>query len=198
MRQLEVAVLIPTIWKRKEYLVKCVKSIADSDYGAISLYLIDGKHKYVATVNNALANINADAVLLGNDDQEYYPDCISRAMGAMTRNFPSLNGMVGIRQEHGSTEYGVSLIGKNLIRHFPGNAIMCPDYVNYFNDQELWEYTKKISKFYFCKQAVVIHHMPKDETRKIMRTSWDKDETMWRERQELGYLWGADFRRIYQ
>jgi len=190
---MNVTVIIPTLWLRPVLLNKCILSLANSDYNPISLFIGGGQLGYVKTVNRMLSEIDVDFVLMGNDDQEYYPNCITIAVKAMTENFPDGDGMIGIRQEHGGTEYGVNLMGRKFIGRFPKNAVMCPDYTNYYSDQELWEYAKSINRFYFCKEAVAIHHMPKDKTRKAICSTWDKDEEIFGKRQQQGLLWGVNF-----
>ena len=190
---MNVTAIIPTLWLRPRLLKRCVTSLAKSNYSPISLFLGHGQLRYVQTVNKMLFEIDADFFLLGNDDQEYYPDCIPIAVKAMMENFPDTDGMIGVRQEHGGTQYAINLLGRKFIHRFPKNAVMCPDYTNYYNDQELCVYARSIDRFRFCEEAVAIHHMPKDKTRKAMRSTWDKDEKTWEKRQRLGLLWGKNF-----
>ena len=192
---MSATVIIPTLWKRPALLNRCIESIANSSLKA-SLHLSYGNKGYATTVNKALREVNPEFVLMGNDDQEYYPSCISIAAGTLISRFPDLDGMVGIRQEHGGTIYAITLIGRAFVNRFRSRAIFCPDYTNYYQDQELYEYAKSVGKFYFCEKAVAIHHMPGDETRAAMNSTREEDKRVWATRREKGLLWGSSFNQI--
>ena len=190
---MHILVASPTLWARKDLILKVTASVMNGSYRPVSLYYESSGGGWVKNANRIIAQSDTDAVLFGSDDQEFYPDAISVAVEALKERFPDTDGMVGIRQEHGGTEYGVRLLGRKFIERFPTKEVECPDYINYFSDQELWEYTKSLNRFHFCENAVVKHHMPKDTTRNAMWATWDRDEYTWRKRQERKLLWGREF-----
>jgi len=195
---MHVLVACPTLWLRTESASRLALSVANSTHEHVSLYY-DGDEGsgFVEKINRITAQIDADAVLYAGDDQEFYPDCIEMALASLAEHFPDTDGMIGLNQEHGSTVYGIRLLGRKFLERFPQKAAECPDYTNYFGDQELWEYAKSVDRFYSSRAAIAKHHMSKDRTREIMRSSWEKDEATYHRRRHLGLLWGRDFERIW-
>jgi len=194
---MRVAAIIPTLWLRPELTERCIGSIAQSTVKeGVSVHIEYGKHGYVRTVNGMLASVDADAVMLLNDDQELYPDCIEKAITALKDKFSDTDGIIGIRQEHEGTRYAITFIGHKFCERFPNHAIFCPDYINYHNDEELFTFAQSIEKFHFCPEAVAIHHMPKDKTREAMHSTREQDKETWEKRQAQGLIWGKQFEVI--
>jgi len=213
---MKVTVLITT-YDREELLRKCIKSIKDSYYEDISIFVIvDGNkalyHKllsenmpmlfneermdYVYAMNRALRHMEiTDAILYASDDLEFAPDCISKAVQMLQENFPDGDGLIGLNQQN--RRYGsksaFGLVGKKFINRFPDCQMFCPKYVHYGSDTELGNYARSLGRFRFCEEAMLLHFIVKDETDRLVRPVRKIDEALRESRESKGLIWGKKF-----
>lgn len=152
-----------------------------------------------------------DAVLWCVDDVELYPNTIAEAVACMIKNFPDLDGVVGLKQEcPGRPEYtfkwfGQCLIGRKFIERYTksGHEVCCPDYHHFYQDEELWEFASGLGKFVNCEEALLKHYHPGflpeelDSTHPMVRGSIkDIDNATYGERKHKNLLWGESWKRV--
>jgi len=150
-----------------------------------------------------------DAMVWIVDDTELLPDCLEKLNTTFLKNFPDGDGMVGISQlypllqaEVHWKENGQCAIGKCFIERFPQRQVCCPDYIHFYQDEEVLEYARSINKF-ALSDAQLIHYHPSfysaemDETHKIPRDDIKaKDTNVYHKRKRLGYTWGKSWRLV--
>ncbi len=142
------------------------------------------------------------------DDTELLPDCLETLNRVCTKHFPDKDGMVGISQvyplcpEVHWKENGQCAIGKKFIERFPNRQVCCPDYVHFYQDEEVLEYAKSINKF-VLSTGKLIHHHPAfyrnemDETHKIPRgETHNKDRATYLMRRKKDLIWGKNWELI--
>lgn len=153
--------------------------------------------------NKCLNLLKSDALCYLNDDIELYEDTISNICDIYPQYFPDFDGILGIHQtnlpESQVVKTAFGIIGKKYISRFPENQVYCPDYYRFFGDYEMYLYAKEIDKFKYNKKIKLKHFHPAfdlrmvDDTHKNVRKWLPIDKIIFRERQELGWLWGKDF-----
>lgn len=218
--------------KKMERLLKSIKENTFQDYEIVVMVdnndvetvnyfkntkiykRLNKRHEYVIGNWNKFIrefHLKAEMLILLVDDVELFPDCIQNAVNCMNSNFPDLDGIVGISQcapEHPRytwMPYGQVLIGRNFIeRYKPVNYQVCmPDYLHFYQDEELWKYATALNKFVLCKEAMLIHYHPgfyreeKDETHKLIRVPEikGKDIKTYNLRKSKGLIWGQSWER---
>lgn len=152
-----------------------------------------------------------DAVLWCVDDVELYPQTILNAYCALIKNFPDLDGVVGLKQEcPGRPDYtfkwfGQCLIGRKFIERYTieGHEVCCPDYKHFYQDEEMWEFADSINKFVNCEDAIIKHYHPAylneelDSTHPMVRGSIMQIDNATRfERQQKNLIWGQSWKRV--
>lgn len=213
---MHIDILIPT-YDRLEPLKKCIKSIVDSDYKNLStVIIVDGNKKmldglkdepieilfnpermdYVFSINKAMKHTAGDAVLYASDDLLFWPDCISNAVKAMKEHFPDTDGLVVLKQVHKESGSAFGLLGRKFINRFPDSAVFCPEFIHYAGDTELKRFARSIERFYQCREAIVDHSRPHDNTRTLAREVKRHDKRTHSRRKERRFIWGYNFERI--
>ncbi|MBA7716572.1 hypothetical protein ES703_125646 [subsurface metagenome] len=138
------------------------------------------------------------------DDLVFHPSCLSHAVYAMQNRYPRGLGVIGINQLQGGSpkgrKYAFTLMNREYIDHFPGRIVFCPDYIHYRSDMEHGIYAQTIRKFTVCLAAKV-EHVSKgsrlnDRTTQLGKMVYKRDRHTWHMRQERGYLWGKNFKRL--
>jgi len=210
---MKVTVLIST-YNREEFLMKCIKSIKESYHKDVCIFIIvDGNkalyHKllsenlsvlfneermdYVYSMNRALRHMEiTDAVLYASDDIEFAPDCISKAVQALSENFPDGDGVIGLKQQNRpyGSKSAFGLVGNKFINRFPDRQIFCPKYIHYGSDTEIAVFARTLGRFMFCEEAILLHAKLKDETDRLARTVLKKDDILRKDREAKGLIWG--------
>lgn len=213
--QMHVNLIIPT-YDRVQALKDCVQSIMKSTYEDKSIIVvIDGNRQminelidepiavrfspqrkdWIWNMNRALNSFISDGIIYASDDIVFQPDCISIAVKALQERFSDGDGLVAFKWkgiENESPAFG--LMGRKFIERFPERAVFCPDYIHYASDSELKRFAVSIGKFHFCREALITHKAPKDNTYRLAREFRSKDDRLYyRERPAKGYLWGKNF-----
>lgn len=224
--------VIPS-YRRMEKLLNCLNSIEDTDKGSnqvdtyvyfntkeevdefgkldvskgINLKVLD---RYVVPEfwNSHLRQCvsNVDVMVCLNDDVLLKKDTILELEKAFKENFPTFDGIVGLRQSNGPVEQCLDsafcAIGLKYSMRFPEKQVYCKDYKYLWADKEVGDYAKSINKFYFAEKAELIHlhcaftgEQP-DETHLHTRSNKMLDKTTYFKRRQLGCLWGRDYKLI--
>lgn len=152
--------------------------------------------------NSHLNTMTSDLLMYINDDIILHPDTLEVINQEYLLHFPKLDGVMGLNQvnipEEQAVEGAFGVIGRNYCKRFPNNQAWCPDYHRFWADYELWQYSKSINKFYFCRNAKLEHFHPafggtNDATHKDVRRYLSQDKATYRKRKDLGCLWGKNF-----
>jgi len=156
--------------------------------------------------NSCLATTDADALCYLNDDVLLLDDTLEVALKEFERNFPNLDGVMGLRQVNLPADQAVEgafgIIGKKYTERFPDGQVWCPDYNRFYADFELWQFARQIGKFNFCTTARIEHLHPctnrlyKDATHDAVRVFLTPDKLTFQRRQARGLLWGDNFNLI--
>lgn len=208
-----VTVLIST-YDRLESLRKCIKSIIESEYEDVEIFVVvDGNKElftkllaepintilnkermdYVFSMNRGLREMEIkDAVLYASDDLVFAPDCISQAVAALQKHFPDGDGLIGLAQTR-ITKGAFGLMGRKFIERFPNQQVFYPEYIHYAGDTELEQYAIFLNRFHWCKTAFVKHPTLKDSTYVFGHEIRPHDSAIYRARQAKGLLWGKSF-----
>lgn len=177
-------------------------------------------HKYVIgawnrAVQEMFIKRNYDGFMGLCDDVEMVDtDFLQKAVDFHKDRYADGDGVIGFKQEcpghpqYTFKWYGQTLMGRKFIERYASvnYQICCPDYLHFFQDEEMYEYASSMDKFYRCQQAVLYHYHPSfikkemDETHDIIRKGFDnpknKDFNMRGRRSGKNYLWGKDFKLI--
>ncbi len=172
-------------------------------YPYIFTRLLDKEYNASEFWNNHLKDSNADIFYYINDDVILAPDCLKNSIESMNKYFPNEDGVIGLNQENIPREQQCKAafggIGREFINRFPKRQVFMPKYKRFFLDQELYEYSNKIGKFYFDETAKLIHMHPAfnpdwmDEIHVDVRKRLAKDKELHGDRKNRKLLWGESF-----
>jgi glycosyltransferase involved in cell wall biosynthesis len=227
---MKIDIVIPTL-NRRDKLQTCINSIFRSAKSEdIALYLYFGtqseleffkvqlnnvpnvyirylpEYKVPTFWNNYLSEMKADALCYLNDDVELYEDTLEVIMEDYQREFPNMDGVLGLNQvnikDPHKVESAFGVIGTKYADRYPNRQVWCPDYFRFYGDWELWKRAKDIGKFYFSEVARINHYHPctnkalVDATHDAVRTYLRQDKLTFQRRQSMDLLWGKDFKLI--
>lgn len=144
--------------------------------------------------NQGLKHADGNYIIPMHDD--VWPE-VGWAQIALTSHLNHVdgNGMIGLNDGHldGNTlATQVMYDRKFCIEHLNG-SIACPHYHYLFIDNEFNERAKRAGKFYWEKEAYLIHNHPSHGTRKPdvndseHASVWQIDEKLFNERKEKGF-----------
>lgn len=173
-------------------------------FQALPVTLIVNRERYdwPFSMNRALRAAVSDAVFYGADDLEFRPETFAVAAGAMHVCFPDGDGVIGFKQvlhnqkSQDFCDSAFGLMGRKFIERFPDRQVFCPDYIHYYSDSEMGEFSKAAGLFQFCPSAVVDHHRAKDNTWDLAHLVLKRDRQAHAERSKRGLLWGRSFERV--
>lgn len=209
--QEEVCVVIPS-YSRTDLLEKAIDSALNQDYPFVKIYVLtmcfpeihermrekyyDNKNVRLyffpeqagwVTCQNFVSSTTNTNILYAADDIELQPDCISIAWKALTENFPDLDGIVGLNQVnlegHNPYKGAFGLIGRRYLDRFPNRKWLFPKFFGHFSDMYSTEVAEKLNKFYFEKEAKLIHHHPivtkqNDESTIAIKKEHERDKNI--------------------
>jgi hypothetical protein len=170
---------------------------------------VSNTHSYVIGLWNEIHRRGAekyDAHLTLVDDVVLNLDCIEKAvqlMGEDTdkvigifQNYPTGNKSIGF------CHAGQVMIGSAFVeRHKEVEyKVCCPDYIQWWQDQELLEFSQSIGKFYLSTEAQLTHFHPMysgdtmDEAhREVRGIIVSKDRETRKQRVNRNLLWGREW-----
>jgi len=173
------------------------------------MFKIMDRQSYVIGCWNYAHTLEAyDAHLTLCDDVELLPDCLEKAIEEL-ETFPSLDGVIGITQIYPGKENvffqptGQVLIGWGFVNRFTevNYQVCCPNYKQWYQDNELLEYATKLGKFKLSTEAKLIHHHPcfypseMDYTHTLVRNNSVQigDKQIYQKRLARGLVWGESW-----
>lgn len=144
------------------------------------------------------------------DDIELWPDAIEQSVNRMKTMYPDTDGVIGFNQvcpgrpDYTFKWFGQTLMGRKFIERYKlvDYQICCPAYKHFYQDAEMYEYTKSMGKFFECEHAIMNHLHPSfigniDEAHNNIRFGENSpkkhDDQMFERRQKLGLIWGKSF-----
>ena len=189
--------VIPT-YKRKDKLIRCLKSIPRLNNLAIWVYfdnqdfetyeeLIKTDFRFYSVIPNnkqqAFGTWNyhlkvyfcADAMIYLCDDTEFFPDTFENLVKHFETKFPDTDGVVTFKQANiQGSDSAMGCIGRKFAEHYPNKQCFNPNYVSFYADTDIGDYAKKLGKFYYAEDCLINHYHPQfsgeiDETHKIIR-----------------------------
>jgi len=156
--------------------------------------------------NSCFKEHHADIYYYLNDDILLAPDCFKNSIDNMNKYFPDLDGVIGLNQENiplnQQCKAAFGAIGTKFMERFQNKEVFCPQYKRFFLDQELYEYSSKINKFYFDESAKLIHCHPafdkkyEDNTHFDVRKYLGRDKEMHLRRKRENLLWGESYVKV--
>ena len=155
--------------------------------------------------------LDFDAHLTLCDDVVLYENCIEEAVKELETKFPNKDGVIGITQQYPNhpnvffQPTGQVLIGKKFLERYKNvnYQVCCPNYKQWYQDEELLLYTTFLNKFSLAKKAMLTHFHPgyykeeMDETHNIIRGEIQKkDKEIYNKRRENNLIWGQNWTLI--
>lgn len=154
----------------------------------------------------------ADYTLALVDDVGLFPDGLSEAVAKLVNTYPDNNGVVGLKQmypNNANVSYhpaGQVLIGKPFLERYKdvNYQVCCPNYIQWYQDNELYNYANSLGKFTTTDDVALIHYHPAytpgekiDETHQIIRGDIiQNDRKIFNKRQIKGLTWGKSWELI--
>jgi glycosyltransferase involved in cell wall biosynthesis len=169
-----------------------------------------GVQSYVIGCWNFIHKVGGyDAHLTLCDDVELLPDCLEKAVNELRTNFPDGDGVIGITQLYPGQDNvkfqptGQVLMGKKFINRFKYD-VCCPNYKQWYQDNELLEFSSKLGKFKLSGEAKLIHHHPcyypseMDHTHTLVRNNsvQVEDKKKYQMRLARKLVWGESWELI--
>jgi glycosyltransferase involved in cell wall biosynthesis len=215
--------LIQSIWKNdyKDYELVILYEKSDTetqeylnqykDHPKIHLRPSNKKEYVISNWNRFYEEFTpyADFTLALVDDIVLLPDCLSNALNKMALLFPDGDGVIGLKQNYPTNvdvKYnpaGQVLIGKRFLERYEdvNYHICCPNYKQWFQDDELLTFSKCLKKFGTTDNSVLIHYHPAytpghilDEAHTMVRGDlMQKDRDIFNHRKLKGLLWGKSW-----
>ena len=212
-----VNIIIPTCG-RLESLKQTIKSIKESDYKKVFIFIVaDGfideikefsdtqttiihnpeRRDWVFSMNKALKLIDGDYFIYAADDIYFQVDCISKAVEAMERIFPSGDALVSLKQRHKRSGGAFGLMGRKFVNRFPDKAAFCPDYIHFGADKELRLFAERVKLYHLCFAAIVDHNRAlRDRTYELGMEVKERDMRIKTIKRKRDLFWGESFERI--
>lgn len=213
---MHVDVIIPT-YDRLDLLKLTISTIQKSSHKDVTtIVVVDGNPRialelagqpifmifnrkridWPASVNKAVRMTHGGAVIYAADDLHFAVGCIENAVNKLKQKAPDTDGLVAIEQNVKGCSTAFGLMGRKFINRFPGDQIMCPDYIHYGADSEIGKFARSIGRLYMCPEARVHHVRKKDSTYKIAKPMEPQDFHFIKLRREKNLLWGREFERL--
>lgn len=156
--------------------------------------------------NLHLKIMSAHGMLYLNDDVALAPGCIKQARMDLLLNYPTYDGLVGIRQVNLEGRFDTApaafgLIGREFAARFPDKQAFCPDYKHLYIDREIEAYARTVDRFKMSK-AALFHYHPcldaswHDHTHDHIRRFKNADSETFKLRQQRHLTWGITFDRV--
>lgn len=183
------------------------------EYSNLINPIISDKQLYVIGCWNRVHKIRGYAAHLTLcDDVELLPDCIEKAVDTLRSNYFNLDGVVGITQLYpGQSNVffqptGQVLVGEKFLQRFKDvdYQICCPNYVQWYQDEELLDFSSALQRFILAYDAQLIHHHPSfypkemDVTHTLVRGNniQANDKRIYLLRKSKGLTWGRSWELV--
>lgn len=148
----------------------------------------------VASWNKGASQSSGDFLMLGSDDMQPQGDWLATALKAHS-NVLMGYGLVGLNDlMHNGNEHAVHVIfDRQFCKDHLGGVLAVPHYYHLFFDKELNIRAKRSGKFTWCRDAVMAHLHPANDTRKADELDkervnwWAGDEAIFLDRQMRGF-----------
>ena len=172
-------------------------------------YVVESWNYYFRVFVNSISGRQQDGVAWIVDDVELFPNYLEELVNCMKINYPDFDGVVGAKQicpgrdDYKFKWFGQVLIGKKFIERYKDAQyeVCCPDYVHFYQDEEMWIFANSLGKFINCESAVLKHFHPAfvpeemDETHGRIRDDIKRrDEITYKARREKNLIWGETWR----
>ena len=205
---LSIEVCCPTLNRPKE-VIRLRNSLPDDCIFTPSLEA--QPRALTQIVNELFQKSTGDIVIMAADHLEFKPQCIDVIRESFTKQFPDLDGVVGLNlvnlpHTERISEYCFLALGRKFIGRFTADGkyqgVFCPEYYHFYGDTEFGLYAEKIGKFHYDERAAVFTWHPnagnarRDRTYSASRSRKGFDDAMWRLRQAAGLYWGESFKLI--
>ena len=177
------------------------------------MFRVMPEQSYVIGCWNAVHSFSGyDAHLTLCDDVELLPDCLEKVVKELQENFSDKDGVIGITQLYPGKDNvffqptGQVLIGNKFLERYKevGYQVCCPNYRQWYQDEELLEYSMGLKKFRLAKEAKLIHHHPcfypseMDHTHTLVRNNSVQigDKQIYQKRLSKKLIWGKSWELV--
>ena len=221
-----IDIVIPTL-NRKEELTRCVESIPEKPYYRINI-LVETKEEEAmyqelfgnrvevkliefTTIfecwNDFVMNTTTDVVLFLADDCVLLPECLSEAekclreksvVGLNVINYP--DNWALIRENGSRMMYEFFLVDTWFFKkYFQDKKPFCPDYFQFWAEQEFCMFAESKDEFHFCTSAKIQHWHPDIHGEYALEIQLKRDKNkviddITRELRNIdGLFWGENF-----
>jgi len=108
------------------------------------------------------AEAKGDLIMFLGNDVVPEPGFLREAVWAMIRNFPNLDGMIGLNDNYWKPEHVAPhfLIGRKLVDGYLDGEIFHTGYYHTGPDNELRARVEMLEKYAFCEKARIFHDHP--------------------------------------
>jgi len=115
-----------------------------------------------------------------SDDLQFDSGTLGNALFDMNQHFPDGDGVIGIRQDlKHFCPAAFSLVGNKFVNRFPDRQLYNPIYDHFCVDSELWHYALSEKKFFFSKNALVVHRRYQDDCHRLAQKTLKADRLKW-------------------
>ena len=162
----------------------------------VTIILNKERKDWVFSVNRVFQEFDSDYYIYATDDLFFPFQCIEYAMIKMRQRFLDGFGVIGIGKKD---KCAFGLFGRKFADHFPNRQVFCPDYVHYASDSELMRTISKLRKFDYLRHrpsSVAHPRIIYDETKRMAEMMRARDQAIFSQRNEMGLIWGIDFKLI--
>ena len=159
----KVSIVIPTI--RPEKLERCINAIKENaGYGNYEIIVEkdDPENPQGApkVLKRGVERSTGELVMFLGDDTIPQRNFLLHAMVAMHRQFPDLDGLVGLNDMLWKGELATHWLASKKLLPYLGGEFFHTGYNHLSCDNELTEMCRKAGKYYWCEIAKVYHDHP--------------------------------------
>jgi hypothetical protein len=148
--------------------------------GGITSVLNSERIGWGKSINRIMKETDDEYYFSASDDLEFLPGTLANAFKAMKERFPDGDGVIGINQNLKHFCPGAFvLVGRKFVNRFPDRQLYNPAYKHFCVDSELWHYAQSESKFFFCKDALVVHRRYQDDCHRLAQSTLRQDRLIW-------------------
>ena len=158
----KVSICIPTLDRgtKLHRLIEAIKQNAGYDNYEIIVKAdkpIPDNEGFPKTLQRCVDESTGELVMFLADDCIPQKDFLKLALMDMARNFPEMDGVIGLHDAHRGDELPTHWLASKKMLPYLGGEFYHTGYHHCYGDNELMVRSKKIGKYYYSKLAKVVH-----------------------------------------
>ena len=188
---MKVSIIIPTLYKRTDGLLRLIKSIRELNYPKeeIETILVHGRNGLPKALWEGYQKSNGQYIIFAADDTEFTPDSVNIVIKDSIDNKKGLVAFdTGVLNEEGySNEH--FMITKDLVEQI--GEIFNTDFHHIALDDYLWKKCLKLNEAMMSKAKLNHYHfsrnkdVPFDETYQMAWSKSDEDRALLKQKLEV-------------